>query len=564
MKTINFCCGICLLTVAGAFFYLIYREAVNIPYLDDFAFFNYTLSMTDASDFGAFWEVLWKKHGDHQIVLSKISFGIQYLMTGQLNFRHRILAEALYIPIILYLFYYTFCQNNVPFWYLLPVGLVLFTPVYYMNVFWSCTAWQNMGAILLMALCFYFLSSESRFSFPTAMGLGILLMLTGGNGWFCLYVGGFLLFLQKRFTEMIRWLLFCFVLSALFLENGTPNPHQNPNAYYIFQTMCVFLGGVFIYVRMHPADNFYGGMIIVTINTLFIAALVLTNLKIIKKPQWLMHSLKSIPKSAVNSALVGVICSLMITAIGAGILRQSPNFTLWPHYMIYAVAALLSFYTLIIILLRSKLRVIVGVVGVGFAFFSVIGSILWAVPEVIVHRKQLVADAFKLKFENVGREPDLYVNPVTMGMRRFQEAIKRGLYTLPATPLEPLAKQVFGSWQDTFLLSTDINLLIEKEETTGRAVGILNRDIQAYGDHSAYLILKNTNETYLIAPNPNLQNNRMKLLTAGVIFQQGFKIDLFKTNYRSGNYKIGLILPDEAGRYRVVYTRYEIVILNPV
>ena len=554
--------GFIILLLAGAFFYMIYQQAVNIPYVDDFAFFDYTLRMMDANDFGAFWNVVWARHSEHRIVLTKLSFWMQYALTGQLNFRQKILVETYFIWSFFGVFWYTFRKNTVPFLYLLPVALILFSPIYYMDVFWNMTTWQHIGSALLISLCFYFLCTLSRRAFAAALLLGVLVTLSNGNGWLCLFTGGVLLLFQKRYRTLLIWLGFCTVLAIICLMGNVPMHYHQLSPLYVFQTICVFLGSTFFFLRGHQPDNFYGGLALLLMGAILLSVLFLVNRNLLKGSKAAIAVSNKITQSAANLSMVGVIACMFLTAVGAGLLRQSTEFAIWPHYMVYSVFTVLFTYALTIILLPNQYRPLAGGVGVVLATLVAIGGLLWAFPDLEVFRKQLLADAFKLRNEQPTGKPIVYVNPVTIGQSRYREAVQHGLHHLPSTPFDGLAAHVFGQSIDSALLSKNYALQIVNDPDTGRTIGLSNDSLPVGGRHLVYVILKNAEETYLIAPKPNLLSNRRVLLSTGQLYRNGFTVNLFVTNYTTGVYDIGLILPEKEG-YRVVYTGQQITVRNP-
>lgn len=563
MRVLNLVVGVLLVLLATTFFWFIYSLAVNIPYIDDYAFFDYTLRLIDAPSIGEFWKVLWAQHGGHRIVLTKLSFLIQYLLTGEINYRQKILIETFFIWSFFWLFWYVFRKNSIPFFYLLPVGFILFSPIYYQDIFWNMTAWQHAGSTLLITLCFYFLCLSRRHSFLIALLFGVMVTFNNGNGWLSLFIGGGLLLLQKRNKRAVIWLIFCAVLSLVHLTDSAQELHGTFSAKYFFQTLCVFLGSIFFFVRGNQSDNFYGGLGLLGAGLLLMILLLSVYLKLVRNNKLAITISHKITSHAINLAILGLTACMIFTAIGAGLLRQSKGFVVWPHYMIYSVFTALCIYALTIVLLPNKYRMMAGVSGVLFSMLIEIGGILFAFPDAVVFRKQLISDAFKLKNEKVNKKPLTYINPISIGKSRYSEMVARGMYHLPSTPLDELSAQVFGEIIDTSLTpNVDMLLQIQTETGSGRTIGLSNQKLFAGGSHSVYVLLKNKEEVYLIAPKPGLLSNRRTLLRSGKIYQDGFSIDLFRTNYTSGNYQLGLILPIDKG-FRVVYTSQQITIKNP-
>lgn len=562
MRILNLMAGLLLVLLFGIFFYFIYDQAINIPYIDDFAFFDYTLRMIDAASFSEFRQVLWAEHGGHRIVLTKLSFLLQYLLTGEIDFRQKILFETFFIWSFFGFFLFVFHKNSIPLFYVLPVGLILFSPIYYMNIFWNMTIWQHAGSTLLLVLCLYFLCSNHRYSFFIAMMLAIAVTLNNGNGWLSVFIGGWLLMIQKRRSRLLPWLLFCGVLSVTHLLGNTPAPHQELSLRYVFQTICVFTGSVFFFLRGRDTDNFYGGLGLLATAVILVLIPISVRWRQWTNSKFFVSISDKIINNAVNSAILGGVGSMILTAVGAGVLRQSREFVVWPHYMLYSVFTVLFVYTLVIISLPNRYRLIVGAAGVGFSALTAIGGVLFALPQAMVYKQQLLADAFKLKYVKMDSKPLLYNNPVTMGQLRYPEAVKRGMYHLPSTPMDELTPSVFDVQADSSLFSDTQWFEIEKEAATGRTIKLLNKNLLAAGKEPVYVVLKNKEETYLIAPKPILSGNRKMLFRRGEIFLPGFSVDLFRTNYTSGDYQLGIILLTQQGP-RVVYTRQQITIKNP-
>ena len=131
-----------IIAVAGYFYAFVFRNAVNAPFFDDLAYLEYILKFLEAPDFLSFAGQFLDKHNGHGVMTAKLAFWIDYLIEGNVNYRHLIIASAALVLGIFLYFLRVLYKNGFSIAFTLPVALFLFNPSYHENIFWAASSWE--------------------------------------------------------------------------------------------------------------------------------------------------------------------------------------------------------------------------------------------------------------------------------------------------------------------------------------------------------------------------------------------------------------------------------------
>lgn len=560
MKILNIIAGAVLLLLAAFFYYFVNQNAVNVPFFDDFSFIKYVSDLRKTDSLWSFLQYLELKHNGHGIGVVKFVFWLDALIKGPLNFRTLIVAGSLMIIGLWIYFYKILKDNELSFFYSLPVGLFLFTPAYYENIFWAMVLWQHIASIVIGILTYYFLAQSSRWSLGLAVVLGYLLTYTNGNGLAGMYVGLLIPLLQMRYWRALGWLVACVAISGAFywyypFPVGFGSANQTHTLQGYASAIVSFFGSVGYYFRGHATDSvflgtslavaLFGGLTILGVTFLF---------QFWKTPKTI-SLLRIFANSPLNLSLLALLGLLAITGLGVAATRASEGGA--PRYMIYATVTIVATYVAVLLVLPRRFRLTFGLITTGLGVVFVVGAYLFAVPNVINFRKSLLSDVYSLRHHRrLSSKLELMENPYTLA--DFNEALARGLYVFPKNQLDavlPFSKDVVVDTTLHFEVKYTATPTVYGNITTYK---IRNKDLlfdQSDPENGIYLLLKETktSKVYVNAPLQNANRNRNAFLKTGQYFVAGFEGNIYQGNIPDGLYQIGVLIFDKPKR-KMVYS----------
>lgn len=568
MKFLNYLAALLLFIVVIVFYRFVYHNAVNVPYFDDYAYLEYIIKFIQAPSAWDFVRELEYKHNGHGVITAKLVFWMDYLLTGQVNYRTLILVGSSLVA-CLFLYFWRILQiNRLPFYYLLPIALLLFTPAYHENIFWAAALWQYTASFVIGILTYYLLAKPTRWALIGAIVAGFLLTYTNGNGLFGMYIGVLIPLLQSRYRTAGIWLLACIATTTIFYwyyPFGFGSLGQEKSLRNSLLTIISFFGASASYLRGRlPEVAILGGMIILTLLTLAVW-LVLSYIKTIlrnfsfpvrfqrtgSKPPIL---LSIFTKNRENVSLLALLAWLLVTGLGVATARAGQALETPARYMIYSVMAVVALYTAFLLLLPKRGQWILAGAMTVFGGLFMLGTYLFAAPDVINFRNSLIADAFSLQqHRRVSGKLETMTNSVVK--KYFDEAVEKGIYVFPQMLIHPDQISNFDSSQVsaepmTFELDTLPaygGILINK---------IKNERVSIQQDNfnnGLFLILKNDSATYLTAVRQTPNRDRKAFLKSGHYFREGFEAWVYQDNVPAGVYQLGLLYC-EGEKRRLIYT----------
>lgn len=223
-----------LLAIPMVYYYVvIFRNAYNFPYEDDF---NSALSFVSSFTFGQLTtfekvKLLFSQYNEHRIVFDRLIFLADYHLFGELNFRHLILFGNVSMLLLSGLFFKTTLQS-IPWqqrlFYLLPVAYSLFLFKYWDLSTWAMAALQNLYVVVFAMFSLYKLSQPSRSSFVWACLAAVVAIFTSGNGLFCFLAGIPILSLLKSYRRLVIWTVVGIIAVLLYFW-GYRQPPYHPD-----------------------------------------------------------------------------------------------------------------------------------------------------------------------------------------------------------------------------------------------------------------------------------------------------------------------------------------------
>ncbi|MFC4161106.1 hypothetical protein [Chitinimonas lacunae] len=194
----------------GIFAWLVLRHGQNIPYWDDYEAGLRAMSRLLAQrDWFAFF---FEPNNEHIIATTRLVFLLDYLLTGQLDFRVVQWIGNLYLLGLLGLLGWHQSRQPDGHWSWLPLAsLLLFTPRIYDSSLWAMAATSNYGVLFFSFLSFLLIDPRhGRRGVAAAAAAGVAAFLCQANGLFCLGLLTLWLVSQRRWRAGL-----CLGLTAL-------------------------------------------------------------------------------------------------------------------------------------------------------------------------------------------------------------------------------------------------------------------------------------------------------------------------------------------------------------
>lgn len=215
--------------VIGAYFFIVYHYSVNIPFWDDYTHLKVITRIVSSDSIIEELKLFFSFHNEHRIAFARLVTLAALALSNDLNFVTLIILGNLSLLGTGALLFSIFDKNSSQDFrrrviYFFPVVLLLFNLSYFEASIWAVAALSSLVVIFLSFLCVFVLS---RFAYRgywwvfLAFLIGVLSACTQGNGLLVLYIGIFLLILQKRYAASVYWGIGAAITSFLYFYNYT-------------------------------------------------------------------------------------------------------------------------------------------------------------------------------------------------------------------------------------------------------------------------------------------------------------------------------------------------------
>lgn len=186
--------------------------APNVPFLDD-----YHLCLDFLNGFvssGHSIPLLLEKRNGHFFLTQKLIFLLDYLLFGDIDFRHFVVVNNVVFISVFYVIYHVLRNLKIEEIHFIPLLLIGCVPNFYLNNHPS--SFLHFSSVLLCLLTFLYLNQRTSRAFILASSFAILAALSSGGG-LLVYFAAFPL-VWTRFTNAHRflWLLQFFLLVILY------------------------------------------------------------------------------------------------------------------------------------------------------------------------------------------------------------------------------------------------------------------------------------------------------------------------------------------------------------
>lgn len=198
--------GLALLPIL--YFYLIIdAHLVNIPFIDDYMLLETVHNFRQEKNFIEAVKILFAQVNQHRFAFERLVMLALVFFTGTVNLEILITLGNLFLFGILYLFFRTFREERVSWYYFLPVPFLLFNLTYYENANWGIAAIQNTPLIFFALLSAFGLGRGNRVGWWIGVIAALVATFVSGTGMLAWIIGAVILFFQKKYRPLILWLV---------------------------------------------------------------------------------------------------------------------------------------------------------------------------------------------------------------------------------------------------------------------------------------------------------------------------------------------------------------------
>lgn len=158
--------------------FIVVYFSVNIPYLDDYRFFEYI----NISDGYLRFQKLFAQHNEHRLVWNGLMTEFCYLVFGKINFEYLIYIGNFGLLLFFLLLLRIFKEQKIPMPIFIPVPYFLFNPQGWENMTWSTASLQNYYVLFFALLTLYLWNKKVLYGYIAAWFFGALTAYTSANG----------------------------------------------------------------------------------------------------------------------------------------------------------------------------------------------------------------------------------------------------------------------------------------------------------------------------------------------------------------------------------------------
>lgn len=229
----------------------------NFPFYDDYiAVLEVVEKWLSSTDVSEKISVLFEQHNEHRILYIRLISLFDYYLRGSVHFTDLIWVGNVSLLVWLFLLFKSidFFQNNLKYWVLIPVVLLVFQFQSWDNTFWSMASLANFGIHAWVALAIYGAVRSGKWAwlgtvFSTLMALGTI-----GSGLFLIPIVLAVWAVRMRFREIIFGSIFM-ILAVVGYFYGY---HQPPNYPSIGYTIAhAHWGQLALFWASFLGSNFY-------------------------------------------------------------------------------------------------------------------------------------------------------------------------------------------------------------------------------------------------------------------------------------------------------------------
>ncbi|KQS32600.1 hypothetical protein [Dyadobacter sp. Leaf189] len=250
------------------FLFTLFGNAINVPSFDDY---DTTLNFIrrfffDTGSFSVRKDILLSRHNEHRILFSKSCAAIYYSLFDQLSFRNLVLIQNIFL-----LGFFALLLRIISYSRLLSPEIVLISSIFLFSLaFWQVTFYywggiQHYTVFFFSFLSLYTASKADKLVsgyFFLSLIAATLAVLSFGNGFIALFLGGFILLIQRKWAMLGVWAVLALImLGVTFLHLPTVNAASKVpfNIEWMARLLFTFLGS---FVYLNPGSGQVGNIVV--------------------------------------------------------------------------------------------------------------------------------------------------------------------------------------------------------------------------------------------------------------------------------------------------------------
>jgi len=532
--------------------------STNVPWFDDIENIPFFLSrLLDAPGWYERAEAFLRPNNEHRVLSARLIVYLNYLLTGEINFRALAFVGNLTVLGIFLLLSRAYLKNSGPLLSLIPAAFFIFNLQFYSMTFMTIMSLQYQLIICEVFLSLYLLIKPSRLSFGVAILVAILSTFSMGNGLMVWPTGALLLLYLGHWSRLITWVIVG-ILAIIGYFSGYAFVQGNDEGFlYFFQHPFKVIIGFFAFVGgildWFPRITFEKRMLLPVFGGLFIVAFFLFyTLGIINIsarwrslfPSRLTKFYLRIPyfqtiEPRWGAFWVGCFVYLLINSALVVFFRTRFDYqlVLWATYKIYP-GTLMALTTILTLQILAPARQKVGLILLAGTGVLSWGSSYWHfIPQVQQDRKQRLSFAFNQQRNDVGLGAEKNSNFAKFIVATLDSAKQKGFYKLPDPLLDSQEKDLEKMLRDSTLKLPTTSVNLDNQPYT---VVISNETIEYIEGKEVgiFITLTSPNHFYLFSADSNQAFHNP---------QKGFQIYCPKGVLYNETYQIGVWIVQKTG-----------------
>jgi len=210
---------------AFIYFHYVNKDAVNIPWQDDYDAVLRFLTDYKAASFSDKLSLLFLQHNEHRIFSSRLVYVVYNFLFGYINFRHLIFiadSQVAFIFLIIVSLIKKLLPDN---WFLpsLAASMCLFDINNWENANFAMAGMQNYGVIFLCCLSIWLYTKYKKAFIALAVLCQAICMFSSGNGIVAsAFVAAFTILSKNRVKAICGTLTFLVSAPLYFLHYNSP------------------------------------------------------------------------------------------------------------------------------------------------------------------------------------------------------------------------------------------------------------------------------------------------------------------------------------------------------
>ncbi|TLV00006.1 hypothetical protein [Dyadobacter luticola] len=245
------------------FLYTLFKNAQNTPSFDDY---DTTLNFIrrfyfDNNPINVQKDILLSRHNEHRIVFSKAAAAIYFYIFHEINFRHLILFQNILLIAFFGLLLVLLKQKKL----LVPETVLLSAAFLFSLGFWQVTFYywggiQHYTVFFCSFLCLFLLNQTTHpasWNFLFSVIAATVGVISFGNGFLALFLGGFLLAVHRRWKLLAAWTIIGIALLTFTFFYQPPAENDalvGFNVEWMARLLFTFLGS-FLYINPGTGQN---------------------------------------------------------------------------------------------------------------------------------------------------------------------------------------------------------------------------------------------------------------------------------------------------------------------